>query len=84
MEVNQDGVFETNLSDLNTEKNYPNTVLNIPVGAGLRFRFSELLALHLDYTLHYTFTDYLDDISGDYRMDYESNFRNTPPTQRML
>lgn len=75
VEIRQDGTFETSLTELETERNYPTTFLNIPVGAGLRFRFSELLALHLDYTLHFTFTDYLDDVSGDYRMDYENEFQ---------
>lgn len=70
--IEQDGVFETNVSDLNVEKDYSKNVFNIPVGAGLKFRLAERFNLNLDYTLRYAFTDYLDDVSKNYRESYTS------------
>lgn len=73
--IEQDGVFETNVSDLNVEKDYSNNVFNIPFGAGLKFRLTERFNLNLDYTLRYVFTDYLDDVSGNYRDTYTSELQ---------
>ena len=70
--IEQDGYFETNVTALETEKNYDTNVLNIPFGGGLKFRLAERFNLNLDYTLRYTFTDYLDDVSGEYREVYSS------------
>lgn len=70
--VEQDGVYETNLSRLNTERDYKTTVLNIPFGAGLKFRISSRFNLNLDFTVRYAFTDYLDDVSGEYRTSYDN------------
>lgn len=38
----------------------------IPFGVGARFRLNEVLDLWADIGFRYTFTDYLDDVSGNY------------------
>lgn len=66
-EIGQDGVFETRLSGLMTEgKNYPTTVLSIPAGIGLKIKLADQLSLSWQLGATYTFTDYLDDVSGSY------------------
>lgn len=70
--IEQDGRYETNLSRLNTERAYINSAFNIPFGAGIKFRISSRFNLNLDFTARYAFTDYLDDVSGDYRNSYDN------------
>lgn len=70
--IEQDGKYETNLTMLNTERGYKTTLFNIPFGAGIKFRISSRFNLNLDFTARYAFTDYLDDVSGDYRNSYDS------------
>jgi len=66
-EIEQDGKFETRLSGLMTEgKNYPTTVLSIPAGIGLKIKLADQLSLSWQLGATYTFTDYLDDVSGAY------------------
>jgi hypothetical protein len=38
----------------------------IPFGLGVRFRVNEVIDIGLEYGFRYTFTDYLDDVSGNY------------------
>lgn len=38
----------------------------IPLGIGVRFRVNEVIDLWADYSIRYTFTDYLDDVSKNY------------------
>ncbi|MBK7108474.1 MAG: DUF6089 family protein [Chitinophagales bacterium] len=65
--IMQDGIFETNVSDLQTEGvNYSKYVWNIPVGIGFKFRIAERITANLEGTYTFYFTDYLDDISGKY------------------
>ena len=40
--------------------------LSIPFGIGCKFSLSKHLAATLEWRMHYTFTDYLDDVSGLY------------------
>ncbi|MEK6477616.1 DUF6089 family protein [Catalinimonas sp. 4WD22] len=55
------------LKDLQTEgKSYSNFSFSIPVGAGVRFRVSQVLDLEAEVGYRFLFTDYLDDISTDY------------------
>ncbi|PIY11069.1 MAG: hypothetical protein COZ18_04720 [Flexibacter sp. CG_4_10_14_3_um_filter_32_15] len=73
--INQDGNFETRLSDFNTEKEngYSPYSLNIPLGIGLKFRLLNRLSLHVQSVVNYSLTsDFLDDVSGDFRSSYES------------
>lgn len=71
--VSQDGDYETDLAGLRTEgKDYDTWALQIPVGLGVKFRLSPWLSLNLESVVHYTFTDYLDDVSGNYLTDYDN------------
>lgn len=70
--VGQDGVYETELSSLSTEKEYPTESFSLPVALGLKFRLSSNINLNLELLMRYAFTDYLDDVSGGYRADYSS------------
>jgi outer membrane protein OmpA-like peptidoglycan-associated protein len=74
--IRQDGNFETNLTDLQTEgKVYPTRVLQIPLGIGLKFRLSNRLNLNFEMLANYTFTDYLDDVSGNYLTLFNSEIQ---------
>lgn len=56
-----------NLRDLQTEgEKYSPIQLAIPFGIGARFRVNELIDVAVEYGIRYTFTDYLDDVSGNY------------------
>jgi outer membrane protein OmpA-like peptidoglycan-associated protein len=74
--IRQDGNFETYLSDLQTEgKAYSTRVLQIPLGIGLKFRLSNRLNLNLEMLANYTFTDYLEDVSGNYLTQFSSEIQ---------
>ena len=75
--VAQDGVYETELSALATEREYPTESFSLPVALGLKLRLSSNINLNLELLLRYAFTDYLDDVSGDYRADYRSAGQST-------
>jgi hypothetical protein len=47
-------------------KPYSLLQMAIPFGFGARFRLNEVWDLSVDYGIRYTFTDYLDDVSGNY------------------
>ncbi|WP_338790560.1 OmpA family protein [Bernardetia sp. MNP-M8] len=73
--IQQDGNFETRLSDFNTESStsYSPYSLNVPVGVGLKLRLLNRLSLHVQSVVNYSLTsDFLDDVSGDFRSSYES------------
>lgn len=52
------------------EGNYPKPYelyqLSIPAGIGIEFSLSRALALRVEAARHFLFTDYLDDVSGNY------------------
>jgi hypothetical protein len=55
------------LQPLKTEgKSYSSIQLAIPMGLGARFRVNEVFDIWADLGFRYTFTDYLDDVSGNY------------------
>jgi len=55
------------LQPLKTEGNsYSLIQFAVPFGAGTRFRINEVFDLWADIGFRYTFTDYLDDVSGNY------------------
>lgn len=72
-----DGEFETKLRPLNTERESPyrNLTPYANFGLGLRFRITPQFELFAQSTFNYAFTDYLDDVSGRYKINYESNFQ---------
>lgn len=56
-----------NLQPLKTEgKSYSLIQAAIPFGLGARFRINEVMDLSAEFGFRYTFTDYLDDVSGYY------------------
>jgi hypothetical protein len=64
-----------NLHDLSTEgeglpgsnvKQYKRVSISIPIGIGLRYRINDRWTLGLEYNFRKTFTDYIDDVSGNY------------------
>lgn len=63
-----------NLQELGTEgqgqagyeKPYAKTQFAIPFGLGLKFKIHERMDLNLEANFRYAFTDYLDDVSGNY------------------
>lgn len=75
--VAQDGVYETELSSLATEQEYPTESFNVPLALGLKLRLSSNINLNLELLMRYAFTDRLDDVSGDYRADYISSEQST-------
>lgn len=70
----QDGNFETRLDRLHTElpEGYPNTSFYAQAGIGLRFRLGGQLEIFAQSDFKHAFTDYLDDVSGLYREDYDT------------
>ncbi len=57
------------LKDLQTEgpeNSYSNFQISIPFGAGFRFRINERFDVEGEVSYRYLFTDYLDDVSGNY------------------
>ncbi len=57
------------LRPLKTEgqsKPYSNFQISIPIGMGLRMRVSDIVNLETELGYRYLFTDYLDDVSGNY------------------
>ncbi len=73
--VVQDGTFETDLRNLNTNSvRYNNGAFNVGLGLGLKFRISPAISLHVQSDVRHTFTDYLDDVGSDYRPAYDNGF----------
>ncbi len=61
-------------------KPYSLAQVAIPFGVGARFRINEVMDLWGDIGFRYTFTDYLDDVSGNY---VDLNKLNNPLAQAM-
>lgn len=53
-------------SPLNSKNKYRLTQLAIPVGIGFKGNLTKRLVLGFEYCIRKTFTDYLDDVSGNY------------------
>ena len=53
-------------SSLNQKAPYSLTQLAIPMGVGFKVNLGENAALSIEYGIRKTFTDYLDDVGGDY------------------
>lgn len=53
----------TSLSD---KEPYKLNQLSIPLGIGLKFNLRKRMAISVEYGIRKTFTDYLDDVSGNY------------------
>ncbi|WP_316831052.1 DUF6089 family protein [Pedobacter aquatilis] len=48
------------------ENGYPNTVLTIPYGGGIRYNYKDTWSIFTEIGYRTAFTDYLDDVSGVY------------------
>ncbi|WP_339758886.1 OmpA family protein [Algoriphagus aquimarinus] len=72
-----DGVFETDLSSLGTERSdgYKTTTFYANLGLGVRFRITKSIELFAQSDFKRTNTDYLDDVSGTYRNSYDNAFQ---------
>ena len=72
-----DGIFETDLTVLGTEKsdNYKTTSYYANVGLGIRFRITKSIEIFAQSDFKRTNTDYLDDVSGVYRTSYDNAFQ---------
>ncbi len=66
--MEQNGVFETRLTDLATEEGKPSDTwfMFVPARIGMKWRISDRFSAELAYAFNWTFTDHLDDVSGDY------------------
>ncbi|QQS28982.1 MAG: OmpA family protein [Sphingobacteriales bacterium] len=64
--VINDGTYETDITNIGTEKtdNYATVVPHLNAGVGLRFRLSDHFSLHVQSDFRYVFSDYLDDVSS--------------------
>lgn len=71
----------TDQSPLKIEKK--NWGLSIPFGVGCKFSLSQHLAATVEWRMHYTFTDYLDDVSGNYPSQH-SMLVSTPEGLEMV
>ncbi|WP_436517040.1 DUF6089 family protein [Ekhidna sp. To15] len=49
---------------------YRKWVTTIPVGIGAKFKANEFLNINLEVSYHFTFTDYLDDVSSTYAAEF--------------
>lgn len=45
---------------------YKRIQVSIPIGLGARFRLNQVMDFAVEFGFRYTFTDYLDDVSGNY------------------
>lgn len=53
-------------TNLNSKKEYSLSQISMPVGIGVKLNLSQSISMSLEYGIRKTFTDYLDDVSGQY------------------
>jgi len=53
-------------TEYNELRRYSLTQFSVPLGAGFKFLLSKQWSFGIEYRTHFTFTDYLDDVSGIY------------------
>lgn len=72
-----DGIYETNLPDWNTEliNGYELDSWHANFGLGFRVRLGQKMEFFAQSDFMHTFTDFLDDASGRYRMEYDNDFQ---------
>ncbi|HRK28684.1 MAG TPA: OmpA family protein [Chitinophagales bacterium] len=70
-----DGTYETEITNIGTEKiaNYATLVPHVNAGLGLRFRFWGTFSLHFQTDLRYALSDYLDDVGSP---NFRTSFSN--------
>lgn len=52
-----------------SRKQYGKIGFAVPFGIGIKYSFSNFVGMSVDWTMHKTFTDYLDDVSTTYYLD---------------
>ena len=52
---------------------YKKWITTIPVGVGSKFKVNEFLNVNLEVSYHFTFTDYLDDVSNTYASEFTNS-----------
>ncbi|MCL6260301.1 OmpA family protein [Aquiflexum sp. TKW24L] len=72
-----DGIYETNLPDWNTElvNGYDQDSWYANFGLGFRVRLGSRVEFFAQSDFLHTFTNFLDDASGRYRMEYDNDFQ---------
>ena len=50
---------------------------NLPLGAGLKYKIGERLNLTAEWRIHFTMSDYLDDVRDPYGIESSGMFKNT-------
>lgn len=61
--VELDGDFETNVTELELQREYDQAILHIPVGLGLRLKLLPRITASLELESRFMFSDYLDNVS---------------------
>jgi len=62
------------LRDARTEGvDYKKWVTTVPVGIGGKFKVNEFLNVNLEVSYHFAFTDYLDDVSDSYALEFPNS-----------
>lgn len=71
------GIYETDLQAVRTElsNRYEPMAFYTNMGLGFRIRLGPRFEVFAQSDFLYTFTDYLDDVSGQYRTFYENDFQ---------
>ncbi len=71
------GIYETDLQAVRTElsNGYESGAFYTNLGLGFRIRLGNRFEVFAQSDFLYTFTDYLDDVSGQYRNSYENDFQ---------
>ncbi|HQV52774.1 MAG: OmpA family protein [Flavobacteriales bacterium] len=69
--IDQDGVYDTELTYRRTENGKPSEpyYIYVPAKLGVKWRISDRLSAEVFYGFNWTFTDYLDDIHDAYPID---------------
>ncbi|MCC5939315.1 MAG: OmpA family protein [Lunatimonas sp.] len=75
--VTPNGVFETSLREIGTERDdaYSPTAIYYGLGLGIRFRLAKQLEFFVQSDFRHSSSDYLDDVSGRYRTSYDDDFQ---------
>lgn len=76
--VKRDYIYETDLRDMNLYGlgSYNQSTFAIPIDAGFDFTISSRVAMRLGYSLHYTFTDNIDNVSSKATTGVKGNKMN--------
>ena len=56
-------------STLNSKRRYSRLAFSMPIGLGFRCSLGKRFCLNLEYGIRKTFTDYLDDVGGNYYLN---------------